>query len=182
MFFFVIENSSFDYCLVEGENILYDNFEENNIGRSFLRILIRLGVEFCEILMEIYVVGFVVGIFGLDLFVLDKYGYFCFYVWNSIFWRLCIGEIFILLNMKFCMNYLGVCFFIEEEIDKKNSLCLDFLNFICEYFSLEILEILKKFVNVEKEVGILFFGSGDKVEVVIFIEKVDVWFLGYFLL
>ncbi|XP_024395086.1 uncharacterized protein [Physcomitrium patens] len=176
------ENSSSDHCSAEGENTSYDNPEENNIGRSSLRTLIRLGVELCEILMEIHAAGLVVGILGPDSFVLDKYGHFRFHVWNSTFWRPCIGETSTLSNMKFCMNYLGVCFLIEEEIDKKNSLCSDSLNSTCEHLSPEILEILKKPVNAEKEAGISSLGSGDKAEAAILTEKADVWSLGYLLL
>lgn len=61
---------NFDYGI---EGSLCESLKEDNI---VLRILIRLGVEFCEIFMEIYVVGFFVGIFWVDFFSLDVYCYF----------------------------------------------------------------------------------------------------------
>lgn len=66
-----------------------ESLKEDNIA---LRTLIRLGVELCEILMEIHAAGLSVGILRADSFSLDAYCHLRLHVGKCIFWTRSVGE------------------------------------------------------------------------------------------
>lgn len=61
-------------------------------GRSSESTLIRLGLELCEILMEIHAAGILLGILRVDSFSLDAYGHLRLHVGECIFWTRPAGD------------------------------------------------------------------------------------------
>ncbi|KAG0625573.1 hypothetical protein M758_2G065800 [Ceratodon purpureus] len=161
--------------------------KEDVVGRVSVRTLIRLGLELCEMVMEIHGAGVLVCVLGMDSFVLDRYGHLRLHVGSSVFWRRFVGDGFSCSKLKF-ISSVGVGVVDLEEIDLASNSSAQAGGSSCEWLSPEVLEIIKKFDEEDKTERDSSAGASSscggavKAEKTGVTEKADVWFLGYVLL
>lgn len=77
--------SLFSAVTDNGESDGEGGAKQDVVGRTSLKTLIRLGLELCEIVMEVHAGGILMGVLGMDSFVLDPYGHLRLLVGSSVF-------------------------------------------------------------------------------------------------
>ena len=170
---------------LEGESSSSGSPQEDVVGRDSVKTLIRLGLELCEMLLEIHAAGILVGILGLDAFALDPYGHLRLLIGNSVCWRRFVGDSSLCSKLKSCISSLGVGIFNLEEIEKAHNSSTNALGSSYECLSPEVSEIIKKLEDADittsssSPVAGSSCGSADEALVT---QKADVWSLGYVLL
>lgn len=150
----------------EGEG---SSSKEDGVGRISVKTLIRLGLELCEVLLEVHAAGVVVGILGMNAFVLDSYGHLQVHVGSLLFWRRFVGGIPSSSKANSCVSSLGVGVLALEEVDET-------VGSSYESLSPEVLQIIKRFEDGDASSSC---GEAEKAAVT---PKADVWSLGYVLL